>query len=75
MDNSISIVRSILEYFSKQVNNAKASGTIEQYQSDPESVHGLFLQLWSSVSNTKGQHCKNGGCNASKLQTKKPKIV
>jgi hypothetical protein len=29
MDNSISIVRSILEYFSKQVNNAKASGTIE----------------------------------------------
>jgi hypothetical protein len=40
MDSRISIVRSILMHFTRQVNSAKASGTIEPYQSNDKLYRG-----------------------------------
>ena len=72
MDNRLTIVRSILMHFTKQVNNAKASGTIEPFKSDDKLYLGYSCNCGKVFPIRKDnalRHCKKGSCDASKLQT------
>jgi hypothetical protein len=54
-----------------QLDNAKALGTIEPYRSDQETYIGYLCicgQVFQSRKDSALRHCKNVGCDGSKLQ-------
>ena len=69
MDSRVVTVSSLFAEYKSQIDNAKVSGSIEQYRCDNRSytgyscVCGSYLKLGNA-----NQHCKKVGCVASKLQ-------
>ena len=70
IDSRVATVRSVLESFLTQRDKVKMSRTIELYRSD-KSIYIGFSCICGTSFIKKGnaiRHCKNTGCDASKLQ-------
>ena len=70
IDNRIATVRSLLNAFKTQLDNAKASGSIDQFRMNDTMHSGYscacgpsFLRKANAV-----RHCKKWGCNETMLQ-------
>ena len=70
MDSRMSVVRSILLGFSKQVEIAKKAGTIDPYRHDDTTYVGFLCVCGQSFPRKDNaiRHCKTIGCDDSGLQ-------
>ena len=66
----VATVRSLLEGYKAELDNAKASGTIDPYRCDNNTYMGYSCMCGNSFvkKSNANRHCKRSGCDESKLQ-------
>ena len=71
MDSRIATVTTLLNMFKAEIENVKASGTIEPYRIDNTVYEGYSCICGQSFHSRKAsavRHCKRFGCDPTKLQ-------
>jgi hypothetical protein len=70
MDSTIVTVRSILDHYQTELQNAKTAGSIDPFRMDQKTYAGFQCncgQIFSTRKDNAIRHCKKSGCNPLNL--------